>query len=210
MPNFLYTDDEADYVPDVFSGKPQAGFKRAEKAGATEELDAKFETVSFLESLGASSDEEVVSDIERGVAQDAFKAFTTPTSLAERKEAISKADTPNAVKQIVGMLAAYDWQFVDEANKIRGFVVSQLLTEAEQHPDAKIRIRALELLGKVTEVALFTDRVEVKREELSDDELEKRIKDKLGKYMGAANVVDAEFRELESKRTDAEDAEFNP
>ena len=48
------------------------------------------------------------------------------------------------------------------------------------------------MLGKVTEVALFTERVEVKKTEMSDEELEKRIREKLGKYMGKADVVDVE------------------
>ena len=50
----------------------------------------------------------------------------------------------------------------------------------------------LEMLGKVTEVALFTERVSVKTEELSDEELDSRIKEKLGKYMGVVDVVDVE------------------
>jgi hypothetical protein len=38
-------------------------------------------------------------------------------------------------------------------------------------------------------VALFTERVEVKKTELSDEEIETKIKDKLGKYMGAIEVT---------------------
>ena len=37
-------------------------------------------------------------------------------------------------------------------------------------------------------VALFTERVEVKKTEMSDEELESKIKAKLGKYMGAIEV----------------------
>ena len=44
------------------------------------------------------------------------------------------------------------------------------------------------MLGRVTEVALFTERVEVKKAELSDEEIEAKIKAKLGKYMGAIEV----------------------
>jgi hypothetical protein len=46
------------------------------------------------------------------------------------------------------------------------------------------------MLGKVTEVALFTERVEVKKTEMSDIELENRIKDKLNRFMGVIDVVD--------------------
>ena len=48
----------------------------------------------------------------------------------------------------------------------------------------------MELLGKVTEVALFTERVEVKKTQLSDTELEQKIKDKLNKMALIVDVTD--------------------
>jgi hypothetical protein len=49
------------------------------------------------------------------------------------------------------------------------------------------------MLGKVTEVALFTDRVEVKRTTLDDKELDAKIKDKLALFAG---VIDIEAEEI--------------
>lgn len=91
---------------------------------------------------------------------------------------ITRLDTPPAVKHLVGMLTAFDWQFVERAQEIRGYAVAQLLEETK-HPDAKIRLKALELLGKVTEVALFTERMEIKSTNVTDDELDRKIKEKL-------------------------------
>jgi hypothetical protein len=51
----------------------------------------------------------------------------------------------------------------------------------------------------VTEVALFTDRISVKSEDVTDEELDQRIKEKLGKYMGVADVVDVEEIEVKTK-----------
>jgi hypothetical protein len=51
-------------------------------------------------------------------------------------------------------------------------------------------LKALGLLGKVTEVGLFTEQIEVKKVEMSDAEVEQRIKDKLAKFMGVIDVVD--------------------
>jgi hypothetical protein len=97
------------------------------------------------------------------------------------------------------MLTAYDWHFVEQAKEIRGYAVAQLVEETK-HPDAKIRLKALELLGKVTEVALFTERVEVKKTELSDAELEDRIKDKLermAKIIDVTDVTEVEVKPVE-------------
>ena len=59
------------------------------------------------------------------------------------------------------------------------------------------------MLGKVTEVALFTERVEVKKAEMSDHELEAKIKEKLNKFMKVVDVVDV--REVEPETPAAED-----
>jgi hypothetical protein len=87
------------------------------------------------------------------------------------------------------MLTAYEWAFVEQARELRGYAVAQILKEVE-HPDARIRLKALQMLGTVTEVALFTERVEVKKETMSDMELETRIKEKLNRFMGVIDVVD--------------------
>lgn len=86
------------------------------------------------------------------------------------------------------MLTAYDWQFVERAQEIRGYAVAQLIEETK-HPDAKIRLRALELLGKVTEVALFTERMEVRNTSVTDAELDRKIQEKL---KALENISDAE------------------
>ena len=60
-------------------------------------------------------------------------------------------------------------------------------------------------MGKVTEVALFTDRVEIKKTELSDAELDAKIKEKLGMMAKIVDITDVtevtELNELEEDTT---------
>jgi hypothetical protein len=108
------------------------------------------------------------------------------------------------------MLSAYDWHFVEQAKELRGYAVSQLVEETK-HPDAKIRLRALELLGKVTEVALFTERVEVKKTQMTDSELEQKIKDKLNKMAMIVDVTDVtDVIEMESKEDEPQEGSDEP
>ena len=58
------------------------------------------------------------------------------------------------------------------------------------------RSKALGLLGKVTEVGLFTEKIEVKKTEMSDNELDQRIKDKLNKFMEVVDVVNIKDEEI--------------
>jgi hypothetical protein len=95
------------------------------------------------------------------------------------------------------MLAAYDWEFIEMAQQLRGYTVAKILEETKS-PNANVRLKALIALGKVTEVGLFTEQIEVKKVEMSDAEVEQRIKDKLAKFMGVIDVVDVSERPDES------------
>ena len=59
------------------------------------------------------------------------------------------------------------------------------------------RLKALGLLGKVTEVGLFTEKIEIAKAPASDAELDARIKEKLGKFMGVVDVIDVSKQEVE-------------
>lgn len=175
---------EIDYEPEVLDA-PKEAFTSEKKLSAVDLLQGQIETTEWLEELGARSDEEVLQTAQENQARDAFKALVaTPT---EAKGAIQKLTVPPAVKKLVGMLTAYDWAFVEQAKEIRGMAVAKILEETD-HPDARIRLKALELLGRVTEVGLFTDRIEVKKTELSDSELDAKIKEKL---LAIQNTIEA-------------------
>jgi hypothetical protein len=87
------------------------------------------------------------------------------------------------------MLTAYDWEFVERAKELRGYTVAKILEETN-HPTASVRLKALALLGKVTEVGLFTEKIEIKKTELSDAELDARIKEKLNKMAKIVEITD--------------------
>jgi len=151
--------------------------------------------------LGASTDEEVLEHAQEEIARDAFKALVAnPT---EAKAALQKVTLPPAIQKIVGMLTAYDWAFVEQAKELRGMAVAKIVEETD-HPDARVRLKALEMLGKVTEVGLFTERISVKKEDMSDDELDQKIRDKLAQLQ---KTVDAEATEIENRNADAQDVE---
>ena len=175
---------DIEYEPEVLTA-PKESFTPEKKISATDLLQGQIETTDWLESLGARSDEEVLQAAQETQARDAFKALVANPE--EAKGAVAKLTVPPAVKKLVGMLTAYDWAFVEQAKEIRGMAVAKILEETD-HPDARIRLKALELLGRVTEVGLFTDRIEVKKTELSDLELDAKIKEKL---LAIQNTIDA-------------------
>ena len=174
----------------LITASPEDDFVPEEDVAAVELLDAKYRTVKLLESLNGTQPDAAIDEAERATAQTAFATMVGTATPEEQRKAIVSVSTPEAVKHLVGMLTAYDWKFVEQAQELRSYTVSKIVEETS-HPDARIRLRALEMLGRVTEVALFTDRVEVKHTQITDSELEEQLRAKLGR------VFPAEYAEVE-------------
>lgn len=86
--------------------------------------------------------------------------------------------TPASLKQIRSYLDEYGRAVVTHALEVRNMVTNRLIEES-QNPDPRIRIRALELLGKHSDVGLFSERSEVTITHQSTDELKARLRAKL-------------------------------
>lgn len=173
------------------------GFEKLDDVSPEDVLSAQVATEQWLAELGVDDDESVATQQQTQAARKAFNTLTTNADTTEQKATLAELKTPAAVRHLTGMLAAYDWQFIDMAQQLRGYTVAKLLEETKS-PNANIRLKALGLLGKVTEVGLFTEQIEVKKVEMTDAEVEQRIKDKLAKFMGVIDVVDVSERPDES------------
>jgi hypothetical protein len=189
----LVSASAADFVPDVLSDSTP--FTPAESLTTAQTLSAQHKTSQWLKDF-EDEDDEILSEAQQEKVVDAFNALTTSDPRAKQK--LMQLDLPEEIKAAVGMVTAYQWKFVEQAEELRSMAVANIVKEV-QHPDARIRLKALELLGKVTEVALFTDRVAIKNEDVTDEELDARIKEKLGRYMGAVDVVDVEEIEVKTR-----------
>jgi len=170
-----------------------------EKASPQETLNAQVNTTAWLEKLGVDDDDKALKEANAKAAQKVFTALSTNTPVAETKHQLTQIKTPEAVRHLVAMLSAYDWEFVEQAKNLRGMAVAKILEETN-HPDARVRLKALDMLGRITEVALFTERVEIKKADMSDSEIDKKIKEKLNKFMKVVDVEDVS--EIEPDKTD--------
>lgn len=178
----------------------------ASKASPVEELNAKITTADWLKEMGAPDSDEIVSELEKQQARETFSALTSAAPIKTQKDLVTKLETPAAVRHLTGMLTAYDWEFIHQAKELRGYAVAKILEECESS-NANIRLKALGLLGKVTEVGLFTEKIEVKQEKLSDSDLDQRIKEKLNRFAGVVDVIDVYSSEgqADEKADDADE-----
>ena len=158
-------------------------------------VDAKSKTADWLQSLGAVDVDQITTRLETEAARQAFNSIVTAAPDEHTHHQLAEIRTPEAVRHLVGMLTAYDWEFVQQAKELRGYTVAKLVEETN-NSNANIRLKALGLLGKVTEVGLFTEKIEVKKTDMTEDEIDKRLKEKLTKFMDLsdADVVDVDSR----------------
>ena len=191
-------DHLVDFEPPVMEHKPRAS-PPLEKSSPQEILNAQVNTTAWLEKLGVDDDDKALKEANAKAAQKVFTALSTNTPVAETKHQLTQIKTPEAVRHLVAMLAAYDWEFVEQAKHLRGMAVAKILEETN-HPDARVRLKALDMLGRITEVALFTERVEIKKSDMSDSDIDKKIKEKLNKFMGVVDVEDV--TEIAPDKTD--------
>ncbi len=128
-------------------------------------------------------------------AATARQAARNPAALQTRSaiKTITKK-TPAALILTEKILNDYGHKIVQEAAQVRHMVVNKLIQETE-NPDARIRVKALELLGKVSDVGLFTEKQEITITHQTSDDLRARLRKKLEKMMVdvTPDVEDADY-----------------
>jgi hypothetical protein len=85
---------------------------------------------------------------------------------------------PEVIVHIAAMLDEYDKTVVKSAQQMRTYVTNKLILETE-NPDPRIRLKSLELLGKISDVGLFTDKTEITLRHRPTEELEQMLRERL-------------------------------
>jgi hypothetical protein len=89
----------------------------------------------------------------------------------------------------LGVLQRFGHSVVESSLQVRHMVTNKLIQETD-NPDPRIRLRALELLGKITDVGLFTERSEVTVTHQTSDDLRAKLKSKLQKMKDVTPAVE--------------------
>ena len=140
-----------------------------------------------------------VSTPEKIEAEELFKVFTDPEQKGMVNAAVNKSlSTPATVKHLYAMLSDYDHQVVQEAVQLRRFVTNKLIEDTGLN-DPRHRLKALELLGKISDVGLFSDKTEVIVKHATTEELEKQIRSKLANIIGQEKTINTSFEVIDDE-----------
>lgn len=145
-------------------------------------------TALLLESEGhidAPPDTQGLRDGVKEVLTDFVKSGTTKVAKLD-----PLLETPEGAYYVNSLLTQYDMEIVQDAKRLRNYVTNKLVVESE-NMDARIRMKALELLGKISDVGLFTERTEITVNNRSTVDLENTLREKLKRLMGADDAEDA-------------------
>jgi len=159
-------------------------------------LEALAKTVEELEKHGldttpTAEDEDVATTLLDAHAQDPEKTQKMVTT----KRAATL--TPASIQMAAGIVKEFNHSVVDSALQLRHLVTNKLVIESE-NPDPRVRMRALELLGKISDVGLFTEKSEVTITHQTTDDLKEKLREKLTKLVNPpqeveeAVIIDAE------------------
>ena len=139
-------------------------------------------------------------------AEEAVREIAVEPTNANKKylKKSQSYDTPTyrATKQI---LDEFSIRVVENATQIRLLVTNKLILETE-NPDPKIRLRALENLGKITDVGLFTEKSEVTVTHRSSEDLVSSLRAKIQKLRAAQDedAVDGEIISINGVKIDVD------
>ena len=180
-------------APELGPPLPKPSTRAYGPADLTERVAAASATVHMLADMGME------------IAPMAFKDETTVaavmTAYASDPEATSRLSTnarigtmtPASIRAIDRSLKEFSHVVVENSAQLRHYVTNKLIEETD-NPDPRIRVRALELLGKISDVGLFADKTEVTVTHQTTNDLKESLREKLMKLVNP-DVLDAELVE---------------
>ena len=146
--------------------------ERAQAAAATADILEEH----GLDTTPNAEDQDVAAGLSQAYAADPQKT----SKVVNNKRAATI--TPASMQLTRSILDEFGHAVATNATEIRRLVTNKLILESD-NADPRIRIRALELLGKITDVGLFTEKSEVTIVHQSTEELRKKLREKFRKIM---------------------------
>jgi hypothetical protein len=159
----------------------------AQNIDLRERISAAAATLDLLAEVGYDFD---INDDDIAEANDLAKSFAKDPAATSKATTHKRASSlaPATVALVKTILDEFGHEIAESSKSIRNLVVNKLIIESE-NPDARIRIKAIEMLGKMSDVALFTERSEVLITHQSSDDLKSKLKEKLQKLRESTTTM---------------------
>jgi len=131
-------------------------------------------TVDFIEQLDGCIDYDNKSLEQAGKLIVGTEKPNTPKTVSVSSEA----------KAASVLVKKFDFAAFSDQLQARNFITNKLVSLAD-HGDPKVELKALELLGKHSDIGLFTERSEITIHHTTSSSLESSIKERIKRLMNA-------------------------
>lgn len=163
-------------------------------------------TALLLKELGV---DENVTPEEEAAAQEMFAKLDETEKNTDPKPEEKKMLIPGVALKIGSYISEYEKQVVADKVQVRTIVVNRLM-EISQDDDNKTALKALELLGKASD--LFTERSEITITHKTSDELKAAIKERIAQLMQMQKIdtktkTESRLSQLTNNKSDIVDVE---
>lgn len=151
------------------------------KVSLPERVAALDKTVTELEKHGLDVDPD---EADKEVAATLATAYASAPDKTSQKVTNKRAAkiTPASIRMTHNILDEFNHSVVESSKQLRNLVTNKLILESE-NPDPRVRMRAIELLGKISDVGLFTEKSEVTITHQTTDDLKEKLRIKLAKLV---------------------------
>ena len=161
-----------------------------------EKAHVMFQTVQELAGLGLKVE---VTEEDKTESRRLFAASKAPAP---------KSVTPGSVVHLESILNEWDQEVLDVGRRLRNFVTNKLIAETVD-PDPKIRLKAIELIGKLSNVGSFSERIDITVTHRTIHDIETDLNKTLELFTG--EVIDVTPKETQKSIAEIDlDEEFGP
>jgi hypothetical protein len=137
---------------------------------------ALFETVQDLIGLGAQVD---ITPEDKAESHRIFSNKKLPPA---------KQLTPGTILNLEAILNEWDQEVLDVSRRLRNYVTNKLIVESAD-PDPRQRMKALENLGRIAGVGLFSERIDISITHRTVKDIETDLMKTLELYAGGVEEV---------------------
>lgn len=172
------TPDSDHLLPDSFEDQVASSFAENARVAAS--------TAALMSELGLPFE---MTEEDEKKAQQLFRAVD---STKKSQNNPSELYNGSVAMRLQALLTEYDKAIVADAAQARTYIMNKLL-DISDCGDTKHELRALELLGKMSDIGAFTEKSEITVTHKTSDDLKKAIEDKLKRLLlvNTSNVEDA-------------------
>lgn len=174
-------------------------------------------TATLMSELGLAFE---MTEEDEKKAQALFRAVDSTKKSQSNPKDMYQA--PVAVR-LSALLSEYDKAIISDAAQARTYIMNRLL-DLSACGDTKHELRAIELLGKMSDIGAFTEKSEITITHKNSEDLKKAIEDKLKKMLLVRSsdaqdvkpkaeeelgLIEAQVREVVEDDTSADQPERN-